>query len=345
MAIVEGQVMVLERPGAALRMQRRRFQEPAEDQVLIEIGACAVCRTDLHLVDGELEAARYPIVPGHQIVGRVLACGSQAKGLAVGQRVGIPWLGYSCGACADCLRGDENLCERARFTGCQIDGGFATHCVAQAAFALALADDDDDLSVAPLLCAGVIGYRSLQACGDAEHVGFYGFGAAAHVIVQLAGWQGRKVYGFTRSGDLAAQKMALELGAVWAGGSDRMPPRRLDAAIIFAAAGELVPVALAAVRRGGRVVCGGIHMSDIPRFPYSLLWGERQLRSVANLTRGDAREFLSLAAKVPIRTRVTVYALEQANQALDDLRHGRLHGAAVLRLQSPPHRPMVAAQP
>ena len=337
--------MVLERPGAALRLLPRSFQEPDKDQVLIEIGACAVCRTDLHLMDGELNGARYPIVPGHQIVGRVLARGSEAVGLEVGQRVGVPWLGHVCGTCADCRCGRENLCHQARFTGCQIDGGFATHCLAEAAFAFPLVQDADDLAVAPLLCVGLIGYRSLQACGDAEHIGFYGFGAAAHVIVQLARWQGRKVYGFTRPGDLASQRMAIDLGAVWSGGSDQMPPHPLDAAIIFAAAGELVPVALAAVRRGGRVVCGGIHMSDIPAFPYSLLWGERQLRSVANLTRRDAREFLSLAPKVPIRTRVQAYPLEQANQALDDLRHGRLLGAAVLRIQSQQRTAIAASQP
>lgn len=326
--------MVLEQPGGPLVARPRRFRGPEPEEVLIEVSACGVCRTDLHLLDSELPDISYPIVPGHQVVGRVLARGSAVRDLKPGQRVGLPWLGHTCGTCADCARGEENLCDRARFTGYQLDGGYATHCLASADYALALPEGEDDLAFAPLLCAGLIGYRALKFCGEARHLGFYGFGAAAHVIAQLAGWQGRSVYAFTRPGDDAAQALALRLGASWAGSSDQPPPRPLDAAIIFAAAGELVPRALAAVRKGGRVVCGGIHMSDIPSFPYSLLWGERSIRSVANLTRLDAREFLALAPQVPIHTQVSTYPLEQANEALQDLRTGRIHGAAVLDVKS-----------
>jgi propanol-preferring alcohol dehydrogenase len=324
--------MVLEHPRGPLIMRERSVPVPGPGQVSIEVAACGVCRTDLHLLDSELPDIPYPIVPGHQIVGRVLAVGKDITHLRPGQRIGVPWLGYTCGSCDYCTHEQENLCDAARFTGYQIDGGYATHCLADARYALALPDGYDDLAVAPLLCAGLIGYRSLRMCGDAKRIGFYGFGAAAHVIAQVARWQGREIHAFTRPHDSAAQEFAKSLGAVWAGGSDESPPQPLDAAIIFAAAGELVPAALRAVRKGGAVVCGGIHMSDIPSFPYSILWGERSVRSVANLTRRDADEFLSLAPKVPVRTHITTYPLENANEALADLRSGRLTGAAVLTM-------------
>lgn len=322
--------MVLEQPGEPLHERERPIPEPGPGQVLLKVEACAVCRTDLHLIDGELPAIPYPIIPGHEIVGRVARCGPDVA-LPQGERLGVPWLGYSCGSCRYCRAGQENLCDQARFTGYQIDGGYATHCEVDARYAFPLPDGYDDLAVAPLLCAGLIGYRSLRMCGEAGRIGFYGFGAAAHIIAQLARWQGRQIYAFTRSGDSAAQDFARGLGAAWAGGSDQVPPRLLDAAIIFAAAGELVPAALRTVRKGGRVVCGGIHMSDIPSFPYSILWGERSVQSVANLTREDAREFLALAPQVPVVTETRVYPLERANEALDDLRNGRFTGAAVLK--------------
>lgn len=325
-----GLAMVLERPGGPLVERPRAPPVPAAQQVTIEVSACGVCRTDLHLLDSELPDIHYPIVPGHQVVGRVCALGAGVRHLALGQRVGLPWLGWACGHCGYCERGEENLCDEARFTGYQLDGGYATHCLAWADYVLTLPDAYDDLAVAPLLCAGLIGYRALKFCGDAGHLGIYGFGAAAHVIVQVAVAQGRRVYAFTRPGDQAAQAMALDLGARWVGSSDQPPPRPLDAAIIFAAAGELVPAALASVRKGGRVVCGGIHMSQIPAFAYALLWGERSIRSVANLTRRDAQEFLALAPGVPVRTRTTLYPLGRANEALQDLRRGRIQGAAVL---------------
>ncbi len=324
------QAMVLEYRGGALMPHERALPVPQARQVLIEVAACGVCRTDLHLLDGELPDIRYPIVPGHQVVGRVLATGDDVSELKHGQRVGVAWLGHTCGCCDYCRHGEENLCDAARFTGCQIDGGYASHCVADAGFVFPLPELYDDLSVAPLLCAGLIGYRALRMCGDAKRIGFYGFGAAAHLITQVARWQGREVYAFTRAQDMTAQAFARSLGAVWAGSSLEPPPQLLDAAIIFAAAGELVPVALRAVRKGGRVVCGGIHMSDIPGFPYADLWGERSIRSVANLTRRDAEEFLALAPQVPVRAQVTTYPLERANEALADLRAGRLTGAAVL---------------
>ncbi|MBL6750074.1 MAG: zinc-dependent alcohol dehydrogenase family protein [Nevskia sp.] len=322
--------MVLEQPHGPLQLRERAVPQPGAGQVLIRVAACGVCRTDLHLLDAELPEIPYPIVPGHQIVGRIEALGAQVQGLRAGERVGVPWLGSTCGHCGFCAQGQENLCDAARFTGYQIDGGYASHCVADARYVFPLPEDYGDLEVAPLLCAGLIGYRSLRLCGDAANIGFYGFGAAAHVIAQVAAWQGRRVHAFTRAGDAQAQSFARSLGAVWAGGSAEPPPQPLDAAIIFAAAGELVPAALRAVRKGGTVVCGGIHMSDIPAFPYSILWGERCLRSVANLTRRDAAEFLALAPRVPVRTQVRAYPLEQANAALDDLRQGRLSGAAVL---------------
>ncbi len=292
--------------------------------------ACGVCRTDLHVVDGELPNPVMPIIPGHEIVGRIDAIGPAVSGLAMGERVGIPWLGHTCGACPYCRGQRENLCDHAIFTGFTHDGGFATAAIADARFAFPLGEDGSDVSLAPLLCAGLIGWRSLVIAGDARKLGLYGFGAAAHILAQVARWQGRSVFAFTRPGDTKAQDFARSLGAVWAGGSDAMPPEPLDAAIIFATMGDLVPLALKAVRKGGRVVCAGIHMSAIPSFPYDLLWEERQLLSVANLTRQDGIDFLGLAPQVGIITKTTTYALDHANEALADLRAGRFEGAAVL---------------
>jgi propanol-preferring alcohol dehydrogenase len=323
------EAMVLRTPGQALEREIRPGLSPGPGQVRIRVRACGVCRTDLHVVDGELPDIPCPIIPGHEVAGEVLEAGPGA-GLAPGTRVGVPWLGYSCGECRWCNAGQENLCEEARFTGYQLDGGYAEEMLADARFVFALPESYDDLHVAPLLCAGLIGYRSLVMAGDAERLGIYGFGAAAHIIAQVARWQGRRIYAFTRPGDGPARSFALEHGADWAGDSDEPPPCPLDAAIIFAPVGPLVPKALRAVTRGGTVVCGGIHMSDIPSFPYSILWGERQLRSVANLTRADATAFLELAPKIPVKTSVTAYPLGDANQALSDLRDGRLSGAAVL---------------
>ena len=324
--------MILDAPGRPLRPDDRTAPSPSAGQVAVRVRACGVCRTDLHVVEGDLTEPRLPLVPGHQIVGEVLALGEGVSDprLAVGQRVGIPWLGGTCGSCADCRSGRENLCEDAVFTGYTVDGGFAEVAVANAGFCFPLPSDLPDEQAAPLLCAGLIGYRALRMTGDAERLGFYGFGAAAHILAQVARFEGRKVYAFTRPGDTAAQDFARELGAAWAGSSDDEPPRPLDAAIVFASVGALVPAALANVRKGGTVVCAGIHMSDIPSFPYSLLWGERQVRSVANLTRRDGDEFLALAPRVPVRTEVHTYPLERANEALDHLRHGRFTGAAVL---------------
>ena len=321
--------MCLQRIGQPLVLEQRPIPEPEPGQVLLKVRACAVCRTDLHVVDGELPDVRVPIVPGHEIVGEVVAGGAGA-GWRAGTRLGVPWLGYSCGTCAYCRSEHENLCDAARFTGYQIDGGFAEHVVADARFCFELPGSLDDVHAAPLLCAGLIGYRSLSMAGDARRLGLYGFGAAAHIIAQVASWQGREVYAFTRPGDEAAQRFALTRGACWAGNSDAAPPVALDAAIIFAPVGELVPVALRAVRKAGTVVCGGIHMSDIPSFPYSILWGERVVRSVANLTRQDATRFLALAASIPLQIAVEKFSLEQANTALARLRTGRLTGAAVL---------------
>ena len=304
--------------------------EPGPGQVLVRVAACGVCRTDLHVVDGDLPDAKRPVIPGHQIVGTIEAAGAGAGRFARGTRVGVPWLGYACGVCRFCAAGRENLCGAARFTGYQIDGGFAECAVADERFCFAIPDAYSALEAAPLLCAGLIGWRSLVLAGDGERLGLYGFGAAAHIVIQVARHQGRRVFAFVRPGDEAARQFALDLGAVWAGPSDTPPPGELDAAIIFAPAGDLVPRALAAVARGGTVVCGGIHMSDIPAFPYALLWGERTLRSVANLTLRDGEEFLALAPKVPVRTEVRPYALEEAGRALDDLRAGRLRGAAVV---------------
>ena len=322
--------MVLTRAGAPLEPTELPEPKPAAGQVLIRVRACGVCRTDLHIVDGELARPKLPLVPGHEIVGEVAAVGARVAQPSVGQRVGVPWLGWTCGACAYCLNGRENLCAQARFTGYDIDGGYAEFTLADARYCFALPGGVADEAVAPWLCAGLIGYRALRFAADARRLGIYGFGAAAHLVAQVAIAQGREVYAFTREGDSAAQAFALELGAVWAGPSTAPPPVELDAALIFAPAGPLVPAALRATTRGATVVCGGIHMSDIPSFPYALLWGERVLRSVANLTRDDAIEFLPLAARLRVSSHTVAYPLERANDALDDLRAGRFSGAAVL---------------
>jgi propanol-preferring alcohol dehydrogenase len=319
--------MVLDAPRSALRPGDLADPEPGPGDVLLEVAACGICRTDLHVVDGELQHPKLPLVPGHQIVGRLVQDGER---FAAGDRVGVPWLGWTCGECRYCRSGRENLCDRARFTGYDRDGGFARFAVADERFSFALPDGYPDLQAAPLLCAGLIGYRTLRMAGDAERVGIYGFGAAAHIVCQVARHQGRRVFAFTRAGDADSQAFALELGAEWAGDALGPPPEELDAALIFAPVGELVPAALKAVAKGGSVVCGGIHMSDIPSMPYELLWGERVVRSVANLTRADGEEFLELAPRVPVRTQVETHPLDQANEALERLRGGRIRGAAVL---------------
>jgi propanol-preferring alcohol dehydrogenase len=322
--------MVLERPGQPLVLQELPVPEPGPGQVLLRIRACGVCRTDLHIVAGELPGPKLPLVLGHQIVGEVVRAGPGANRFVPGQRVGVPWLGWTCGECRYCRSGRENLCDRARFTGYTLDGGFAEYTVADERYCFPIPAGYPDEQAAPLLCAGLIGYRALRFAGEAQRLGFYGFGAAAHILTQVAVWQGRTVYAFTRPGDLESQVFARELGAVWAGGSDESPPEQLEAALIFAPVGALVPQALRVVEKGGIVVCAGIHMSDIPSFPYAWLWEERVIRSVANLTRQDGEAFLSLAPRVPVRTAVQLYRLEEANRALDDLRHGRIRGAAVL---------------
>lgn len=322
--------MMLEGARRPLRAVELATPQPGPEQVLVKVRACGVCRTDLHVLDGELPEPKLPLVLGHEIVGVVAGMGAQVERLKIGQRVGIPWLGFACGECPYCQSGRENLCERARFTGYQIDGGYAEYCLADQRFCFSLPEAYGDAEAAPLLCAGLIGYRSLVMAGDGRRLGIYGFGAAAHIVTQVARHQGREIYAFTRPGDEAAQRFAVDMGAVWAGPSDKRAPVELDAAIIFAPAGALVPAALAAVARGGIVVCGGIHMSDIPSFAYSLLWGERVVRSVANLTRRDGEEFLALAPKVPVRTQVETLPLNEANKALERLRQGRIHGAAVL---------------
>jgi propanol-preferring alcohol dehydrogenase len=324
------QAMVLDGARTPLRPASLKVRMPEPHQVLIRVHACAVCRTDLHVVDGELTDAKLPLIPGHEIVGTVAALGGRVDRFAVGDRVGVPWLGWTCRKCQFCLSSRENLCAEARFTGYQIDGGYAEYTVADERFCFAIPSEYADIEAAPLLCAGLIGYRALRMAGEGSRLGLYGFGAAAHIIAQVARWQGRDVYAFTSPGDIEAQSFACELGAVWAGGSDQAAPDRLDAAIIFAPVGPLVPAALRTVERGGTVVCAGIHMSPIPSFPYEILWSERVVRSVANLTRRDGEEFLDLAPKVPVRTHTVPYSLAQANQALDDLRSGRLQGAAVL---------------
>jgi propanol-preferring alcohol dehydrogenase len=324
------QAMVLKALGGALEWNERPEPEPGPGEIRVKVAACGVCRTDLHVVDGELPNPITPIIPGHEVVGRIEALGEGVEGLSIGERVGVPWLGHTCRTCPYCMTGQENLCDHPVFTGYTRDGGFATAVITDARFAFPLSEDGSDASIAPLLCAGLIGWRALGIAGDGKTLGLYGFGAAAHILAQVAQWQGRNVYAFTRPGDAASQAFARSLGAKWAGGSDETPPEALDAAIIFAAVGELVPMALKAVRKGGRVVCAGIHMSDIPRFPYSLLWEERQILSVANLTRQDGIDFLRLAPEIGIVTRTTLYPLREANQALADLRAGRFEGAAVL---------------
>lgn len=323
--------MVLNRPGTELVMTELPDPVPQRGQVRVKIGACGVCRTDLHVLDGELPHIKYPIVPGHEIVGRVDAVGPGVSSHRLGERVGIPWLGHTCGECFYCRSEMENLCDEPLFTGYTRDGGFATHTVVDADFAFPLGEEGSDEALAPLLCAGLIGWRSLIMSGDAKRLGIYGFGAAGHIVAQVAKWQGRSIYAFTRGGDTTAQTFAKELGAVWAGSSDALPPEPLDAAILYAPVGSLVPAALRAVRKGGRVVCAGIHMSDIPSFPYSLLWEERQIVSVANLTRHDGVEFLNIAPQVKVRTHTTTFPLERANEVLAMLRRGDLVGAAVLK--------------
>jgi propanol-preferring alcohol dehydrogenase len=321
--------MVLRRTGEQLAWEEWPEPAPGPGQIRVRIEACAVCRTDLHVIDGELPDPKLPIVPGHEIVGRVEAAGDGVA-LVPGSRVGVAWLGHACGYCPYCRSARENLCDTPLFTGYTRDGGFATHTIADAGFVFPLAEDLDPVAAAPLLCAGLIGWRSLKTAGDGQTIGIYGFGAAAHIIAQVCRWQGRRVFAFTKPGDAAAQAFARSLGAEWAGGSEDKPPAPLDAAILFAPVGSLVPSALAVVRKGGRVVCGGIHMSDIPSFPYRLLWEERSVASVANLTRADGKEFLDLALRAKVRTTTTPYPLGRANQALDDLRAGKLEGAAVL---------------
>lgn len=322
--------MVLTAPGTPLQWQSRDTPQPGDGEVLVTVSACGVCRTDLHVVDGELPNIRYPIIPGHEIVGRVAAVGAGVTTHQIGDRVGIPWLGHTCGVCRYCQNGMENLCDAPLFTGYTRDGGFASHAIADARYAFPLGEAGDDVAIAPLLCAGLIGWRSLVIAGDAERLGIYGFGAAGHIVAQVARWQGRQVYAFTRGGDGAAQDFARSLGAVWAGASEELPPQPLDAAIIYAPVGSLVPAALKAVRKGGRVVCAGIHMSDIPSFPYDLLWEERQLVSVANLTRQDGVDFLKVAQQAGIRTETHAFPLREAGAVLGKLRAGELLGAAVL---------------
>jgi propanol-preferring alcohol dehydrogenase len=324
------QAMLLDAAGQRLRLAELPMPEPSRRQLRLRVLACGVCRTDLHIFDGELRHPKLPLVLGHEIVGRIDAVGSEVEDFAIGDRVGVPWLGFTDGTCPYCRNGQENLCDNACFTGYQIDGGYASHAVADARYCFHLPDTYSDAEAAPLLCAGLIGYRSLKMTGDAARLGIYGFGAAAHIVGQMARYQGRQVFAFTRPGDTRAQAFARELGAVWAGGSGETPPEELDGAIIFAPVGALVPAALKASRKGGVVVCGGIHMSDIPSFPYELLWEERVVRSVANLTREDAREFLVLAPQASVKTTVVPIPLAAANEALDRLRQGELTGAAVL---------------
>jgi len=321
--------MLLKAPKNPLELTDIPIPMRVPGQLLLKVLACGICRTDLHVVDGELTEPKLPLIPGHQIVGSVVQTGDESR-FKPGDRVGVPWLGWSCGQCRFCLSGQENLCDYAKYTGYQIDGGFAEYCVADGRFCFPIPPGYSDIQAAPLLCAGLIGYRSLRIAGDGKKLGFYGFGAAAHILVQVANSQGREVYAFTREGDVAGQKFALGLGAVWAGSSDQAPPVTLDAAIIFAPIGALVPHALMAVAKGGPVVCAGIHMSDIPSFPYSILWNERSIRSVANLTRQDGYEFMELASRIRLETEISLYPLEKTNEALDDLRNGRFQGAAVV---------------
>lgn len=322
--------MVFERAGEPLRLTELAVPTPGPGQVLINVHACAVCRTDLHVVDGELTQPKLPLVPGHEIVGKVAQVGEGVSRFRIGERVGVPWLGWTCGRCCYCRTGQENLCDRAKFTGYTLDGGYAEYTAADQRFCFPIADLYSNAEAAPLLCAGLIGYRSLLKAGSGKRLGIYGFGAAAHIITQVATYQQREIYAFTRPGDVKAQKFALDLGAVWAGDSNQMPPAKLDAAMIFAPVGALVPQTLQAVRKGGIVVCAGIHMSEIPSFPYSILWQERSICSVANLTRRDGEEFMALAPRIPVRTEVQIFSLEEANSALIRLRAGKVQGAAVL---------------
>jgi alcohol dehydrogenase, propanol-preferring len=324
--------MVLKAPNTPLIETLMKRPIPKADQILIQVKACAVCRTDLHVVDGDLKAPKLPLVPGHEIIGSVVDMGDDVSAFQKGDRVGVPWLGWTCGTCRYCHKGQENLCQKARFTGYTLDGGFAEYVVADHRYCFPVPASYSDIEAAPLMCAGLIGYRAFRMAGDAQQIGLYGFGAAAHIIAQIAIFQGRKIYAFTKPGDVEAQDFARSLGAVWAGGSDDTPPCLLDAAIIFAPVGPLVPTALQAVDRGGIVVSAGIHMSDIPSFPYDLLWQERRVCSVANLTREDGEEFLKIAPEVPVKTTVHPYRLNQANEALDDLRQGKFEGAAVLMM-------------
>ncbi|MGN4065497.1 zinc-dependent alcohol dehydrogenase family protein [Burkholderia gladioli] len=327
--------MSLEGDGTrSLRETQVPDPRPAPGQLLLDVCACGVCRTDLHILDGELAAPKRPLIPGHEIVGTVSALGEGVTGFAPGDRVGVPWLGHTCGNCPYCRSGRENLCDRPGFTGYTIDGGYAERAVADHRYCVHLPPRYSDLAAAPLLCAGLIGYRSLRMAGDARRIGIYGFGAAAHLVAQIAQAEGRRVFALTSPGDLPAQRLALSLGAVWAGGSDEAPPEPLDAALIFAPVGALIPVALRSIEKGGIVVCGGIHMSDIPAFPYAWLWGERRVASVANLTRADALAFMRIAGAIPLQVQAAPYALSDANRALDDLRHGRVSGAAVLRVRA-----------
>jgi propanol-preferring alcohol dehydrogenase len=323
--------MVLDTPGAPLAARVLPIPQPRPGEVLLRVHACGVCRTDLHVADGELPHPKLPLVLGHEIVGRVVVAGSGVTRFKPGDRVGVPWLGHTCGACEYCSMQRENLCDAPQFTGYDRDGGYAEYAVADANYVFALPEAFDDAHAAPLLCAGLIGYRALRLAGDAKRLGIYGFGAAAHLVAQVAVWQDREVCAFTKPGDVEGQAFALSLGCVWAGDSTQAPPRPLDAALVFAPVGSLVPAALRAVRKGGCVVCAGIHMSDIPAFPYEILWGERVVRSVANLTRNDGEEFLALAARIPVRTHVEIFELQRANEALDAVRRGRVQGAAVLR--------------
>ena len=324
--------MQLAAPGEPLKLTVRNIGMPGSGQILVRVSACGVCRTDLHIVDGELPALGHPVVPGHEIVGRVAALGPGVEDFHVGQRIGVPWLGWTCGRCDYCTTGRENLCDEAKFTGYQLDGGYAEFAIADSRYCFALPDGYSDTEAAPLLCAGLIGYRALVMAGDARRIGIYGFGAAAHIVAQVARFQGRRVYAFTRPGDVEAQRFARELGACWAGDSIAAPPEPLDAAILFAPVGALVPAALRATAKGGTVVCAGIHMSDIPSFPYEILWGERRIVSVANLTRRDATEFIALAPQVPVTTTIETFPLARANDALARLRNGTITGAAVLQI-------------
>ncbi len=326
--------MMLDRAGQALKAREIPVPQPQSEQVLIKVHVCGVCRTDLHIIDGELAKPKLPLVLGHQIVGTVVETGDRAVKFKLGTRVGVPWLGHTCNCCRYCLAGRENLCDRALFTGYDLNGGYAEYAVADESFCFPIPEGFANIQAAPLLCAGLIGYRSYRMTEDAQKLGFYGFGAAAHILIQVAKYQDKQVYAFTRSGDTQGQEFARNLGAVWAGGSDELPPEELDAAIIFAPVGKLVPAALKAVAKGGIVVCAGIHMSDIPSFPYEILWEERVLRSVANLTRRDGEDFLALAPQIPIQTEVTTFPLSEANEAIDALRTGKINGAAVLVIDS-----------